>query len=59
MQNCVQDLFEIEFSSYTYYDIVSTYDTTTISLIINKSDTSSFCMHVVYDTTYDTPTMGS
>jgi hypothetical protein len=59
MQNCVQDLFKIKFSNSTCYDTVSTYDTTTISLIINSSDTSSFCMHIMHDTGYDTPTMGS
>jgi hypothetical protein len=41
------------------YVTLSIYDTTTISLIINYSDTSAFCMHVMYNTSYDTPTMGS
>ena len=41
------------------YVTVPTYDTITFSLIINYSATSAFCMHVVHDTTYDTPTMGS
>jgi hypothetical protein len=54
MQNCVQDLFETIFSRYTCYDIVSTYDTTLISLIINYGDTSAFCMHGMHDTSYDT-----
>jgi hypothetical protein len=46
MQICVQDLFDIIFSSYTCYDTVSTYDTTIISLIINYTDISAFS----YDT---------
>jgi hypothetical protein len=54
MQNCVQDLFDTIFSRYTCYDTVSIYDTTLISLIINYSDTSAFCMHGMHDTSYDT-----
>jgi hypothetical protein len=54
MQNYVQDLFDTIFSRYTCYDTVSTYDTTLISLIINYSDTSAFCMHKMHDTSYDT-----
>jgi hypothetical protein len=54
MQNCVQDLFDTIFSRYTCYNTVSTYDTTLISLIINYGDTSAFCMHGMYDTSYDT-----
>ena len=38
---------------------LSTYDTIMLSFIINYSDTSAFCMHVVYDTTYDTPIVSS
>jgi hypothetical protein len=54
MQNCVQDMFDTIFFRYTCYDTVSTYDTTPISLIINYSDTSAFCMHGMHDTSYDT-----
>jgi hypothetical protein len=54
MQNYVQDLFDTIFSRYMCYDIVSTYDTTPISLIINYGDTSAFCMHGMHDTSYDT-----
>jgi hypothetical protein len=50
MQNCVQNLFDIIFSSYTCYDTVSTYDIIVISLIINYSDTSVFCIHRMHDT---------
>jgi hypothetical protein len=35
MQNYVQDLFKIKISSFTFYDTVSTYDTTIISHLIN------------------------
>jgi hypothetical protein len=59
MQNCVQDLFDIVFSSYTCYDIVFTYDTTIISLVINYSDTSAFCMHEMHDTSCDTTIVAS
>jgi hypothetical protein len=59
MQNCVQDLFDIGFSSYTCYDTISTYDTTIVSLIINYKDTSAFCMHRIHDTGYDTTIMAS
>ena len=59
MQIYVQDLFGINFSSSTGYDTVSTYDTNMVSLIINYSDTSSFCMHALHDTTYDTPIVSS
>jgi hypothetical protein len=45
MQSCVQDVFDIIYFSYTCYDIVSTYDTTIVSLIIYYDDTSAFCMH--------------
>jgi hypothetical protein len=41
------------------YDTVSTYDTTTISFFIYWCDTSAFCMHVMHDTSYDTPIVGS
>ena len=34
--------------------MVSTYDTTITSLIINYSATSDFCQHGMHDTTYDT-----
>jgi hypothetical protein len=44
MQTCVKDLYGIKFSSSTCYDTISTYDT---------------CIHVVYDTSYDTLTMVS
>jgi hypothetical protein len=59
MQNCIQDLLNIIFSSYTCYDIVSTYDTTIVSLIINYGDTSAFCMHKIHDTSYDTTIVAS
>jgi hypothetical protein len=59
MQIYVQDLFGIKFSSTTCYDTVSTYDTTIISLIFNHTATSAFYMHVMHDTTYDTPIVGS
>jgi hypothetical protein len=59
MQIYVQDLFGIKFSSTTCYDTVSTYDTTIISLIFNCTATSAFCMHVMHDTTYDTPIVSS
>jgi hypothetical protein len=42
MQMCVHDVF-------------SYYDTTLISHLINWYDTSDFCQHGIYDTTYDTP----
>jgi hypothetical protein len=54
MQNCVQYLFDTNFSRYTCYDTVSTYDITLISLIVNYGDTSAFCMHEMHDTIYDT-----
>ena len=41
------------------YVTVSTYDASMISLIINYSDTSAFCMHGLHDTTYDTTTVAS
>jgi hypothetical protein len=53
MQNCVQNLFDIIFPSYTCYDTLSTYDIIVISLIINYSDTSVFCIHRMHDTSYD------
>jgi hypothetical protein len=59
IQTCVQDLFDIIFSSYTCYDTISTYATTIISLIINYGDTSAFCMHDMHDTSYDTTIMAS
>ena len=34
--------------------MVSTYDTTITSLIINYNATSDFCQHGMHDTTYDT-----
>ena len=37
------------------YVIVSTYDTTIYSHIINYNDTSTFCIHVMHNITYDTP----
>jgi hypothetical protein len=40
-----------------YYDTVLTYDIITISFIINWRDI--LCMHVVYDTRYDTFVVGS
>jgi hypothetical protein len=46
-------LFGSNFSSSTWYDTISTYDTTIVSFIINWYDASTFCMHVVHDTTYD------
>jgi hypothetical protein len=57
MQICVQDIFVTNFSRLTCYDTVSWYDTTLISLLINYGVTSAFCMHVVHDTSYDTPTV--
>ena len=59
MQICVQDLLDIIFSSSMCYDTVSTYDTSTLSLILNCTATSAFCMHGMHDTTYDTPIVGS
>jgi hypothetical protein len=41
------------------YDTVSTYDISTLSLILNCTATSAFCMHGMHDTTYDTPIVGS
>ena len=37
--------------------MVSIYDTTIISLIINYSDMSAFCQYGIRNTTYDTPTV--
>jgi hypothetical protein len=59
MQICVQDVFVTNFSRLTCYDTVSWYDTTPTSPLINYSATSAFCMHVVHDTTYDTPIVSS
>jgi hypothetical protein len=59
MQICVQDVFAINFSRLTCYDTVSWYDTTLTSLLINYGATSAFCMHVMYDTSYDTPIVSS
>jgi hypothetical protein len=59
MQICVYDVFVTNFSLLTWYDTVSWYDTTLTSLLISYGVTSAFCMHVVYDTSYDTPTMSS
>jgi hypothetical protein len=50
MQICVQDVFVTNFSRLTCYDIV---------LLINYGATSAFCMHVVHDTSYDTPIVSS
>ena len=59
MQIDVQDLFDINFSSSMWYDTVSTYDTSILSLLLNSTATSAFCMHGMHDTTYDTPIVGS
>jgi hypothetical protein len=59
MQIYVQDLLDINFSSSMCYDTVSTYDTSTLSLILNCTATSAFCMHGMHDTTYDTPIVAS
>jgi hypothetical protein len=59
MQICVQDVFVTNFSRITCYDIVSWYDTTSTSLLINYGATWAFCMHVVHDTSYDTPIVSS
>jgi hypothetical protein len=59
MQICVQDIFITNFSRLTCYDIVSSYDTILTSLLINYGATLVFYMHVVSDTSYDTPIMSS
>jgi hypothetical protein len=59
MQNCVQDLFDTIFLIYVLWYSISTYNTTLISLIINYGDTSTFCMHGIHDTSYDTTIMTS
>jgi hypothetical protein len=59
MQIYVQDLFDINFSSSMCDDTVSTYDTSTLSLIFNCTATLAICMHEMHDTTYDTLTVGS
>jgi hypothetical protein len=59
MQICVQDVFVTNFSRLTWYNTVSWYDTILISLLINYSATSAFCIHVVHDTNYDTPIVSS
>jgi hypothetical protein len=41
------------------YDTVYTYDTTIVSLIIYYGDTSSFCMHGMHDTSYNTTIVAS
>jgi hypothetical protein len=59
MQICVQDLFVTNFSRLTCYDTVSWYDTIPTSLLISYGATSAFYMHVVHDTSYDTPIVSS
>lgn len=59
MQIDVQDLLDINFSSSMCYDTVSTYDTSILSLLLNSTAISAFCMHGMHDTTYDTPIVGS
>jgi hypothetical protein len=59
MQICVQDVFVTNFFKLMCYDTVSWYDTILTSLLINYGATSDFCMHVVYDTSYDTPIVSS
>jgi hypothetical protein len=59
MQICVQDVFVTNFSRLMCYDIVSWYDTTLTSLLINYGTTSAFCMHVMHDTSYDTSIVSS
>jgi len=60
MQICVHDVFAIKFSSFTWYDTVSYYDTTLIALLINCcAATSDFCQHGKHDTAYDTPIVAS
>jgi hypothetical protein len=59
MQICVQNVFVTNFSRLTCYDTISWYDTTLTSLFINYDVTSTFCMHVVHDTSYDTPIVNS
>jgi hypothetical protein len=41
------------------YDTIFNYDTTIISLLINCSDTSAFCIHKMHDITYDTTIVAS
>ena len=59
MQTSVQDLFDTKFSCFTCYDMVSTYDTLTISFFINCYAKSDFCQHGMHDTAYDTPIVAS
>jgi hypothetical protein len=54
MQICGYDAFIIALSNFSCYHILSYYDTSLISLIINWCATSAFCMHEMHDTTYDT-----
>jgi hypothetical protein len=56
---CVLDLFAIELSSFTWYDTISSYDTTLTCFLINYSATSDFCKHSMHNITYDTPIMTS
>jgi hypothetical protein len=56
MQICVQDVFVTKFSILTCYDTVSFKLT---SLLINYGGTSAFCMHMVHDTSYNTPIVSS
>jgi hypothetical protein len=42
MQICVHDVFATKISSFTCHDMVSTYDTTITSLLIN------FCPHKIF-----------
>jgi hypothetical protein len=53
MQIYVRDVFVTNFFRLTCYDIVSWYDTTLTSLLINYGATSAFYIHVVHDTSYD------
>jgi hypothetical protein len=59
MQICGYDAFVIALSSFTCYAIVSYYDTSIISLIINCCAILAFCMHGMHDTSYDTSIVAS
>jgi hypothetical protein len=51
--------FVITLSCFTCYDIISYYDTSLISLIINWCATLAFAIHKMHDTTYDTSIVAS
>jgi hypothetical protein len=50
MQTCIQDIFNINLSRNTRYDMVSTYDTLIISLLLNYMPHQYFYEPKLHDT---------